>query len=196
MRTLKSIVVILLLVITDGYSQTDFNCRKQLGINIEVWNHTAPESLIGEPSESVERYVRARTWDRHVNYHPKKFDLKLIVINKDLIYQKPHSSLSSLKLNVSMSLKVGEDNIGEYPLNSKIVENQKLITNRVISSDDLNNSDKLEIWLKDIDFETFYNKYAKENHFINQVIFKINFETLDGSTACSYEYAFILNSPH
>ncbi len=170
------------------------DCSKELTANVEIWSNTGKENLIGEFSEVIkDEYVQCLNgWDRDNFPYPKKFDVKLKVVNNLLAYEqvKPQN-LSDFVLNVNLKLKVGQSPNSFYPLNSQIKENIEIVKDRTISEDDfIDHAIQLTIWKKNIPFEIFYKKYSEKGLFINQLVFEINFCDKNNEKLCSYEYVF------
>jgi len=174
------------------------NCSRVLEVSIEIWNYTGNENLIGNYYEKIEnKYVQNLTgWDKDNYPYPKKFDVKMNVQNNLLAYEQEKSSkINEYSLSIILKLKVSQSPNALYPLNSKIYENIEIVKGRVIKNEDFisqptERNHYIEIWKKDIPFETIYEKYKKQGFFINQLVFEINLIDKEKKNICNYEYIF------
>ena len=169
------------------------SCSEELRPVIEIWNHTGDEFIIGDWGKREDSYLKSDGWNTSDSPYPKKFDLKLIIVNNRILYDNPVSTIEDWHLSVRLRFKVGQNQNAVYPLNGKVFEGVDLIGDRLITNEDFTNSgqvlDHIEIWQRNIDIETFYHKYRNEGLFINQLIFDIHLTSKD-ENVCNYEYIF------
>jgi len=175
-------------------SQDDvLKCNKFINPEIEIWNHTGTNFVIGNWENREDKYLKSEGWDLEDFPFPKKFDLKLILINNLILYDNPIKRIGDWYLSVSVKFKVGQSRDAVYPLNAKVYDEIKLIKNRLITDINFSNKegkiDQIEIWRKDIELESFYYKYKSKRLFLNQLIFEIHLTSKQGGV-CNYEYIF------
>jgi hypothetical protein len=170
------------------------NCNQELEARIELWSHTGNKNLIGDFHEKFEdKYVQnLNGWDKDNYPYPKKFDVKIYVINNLLAYeQDTPRKLNDYTLDVTLRLNVGQSSDALYSLNSHIYENIEIIKEKTITNSDFKNKEfYLTLLEKDIPFEQFYKKYESKGCFINQFVFEIIFRSKNNEKLCSYEYVF------
>jgi hypothetical protein len=168
-------------------------CNNYLSPEIEIWNHTGSNYIIGDWGYKKDSYIKSNGWNLTDFPYPVKFDLKLIIVNNPILYENPSVKVGDNKLSVNLRLKVGQSEDAMYPLNSVIVENIQLINDKLISDADFKNGkqliDHIDIWRKDIAFSSLYTKYKSQGLFINQLIFEIHLINKN-SYSCNYEYVF------
>ena len=169
-------------------AETFHNCNNTLTPVVEVWNHNGKGYIIGNWGDKKDIYVKSNGWNSTNNPFPKAFDLKLKVINNDVLYDNPTPSLNPTSISLYMKLRVGENDDAIYPLNSKLVENVTLIKDKLITKGSFKNEDNINVWVQNIPIEPLYIKYKKTGLNINQLVFYITFNS-EGSH-CEYQYAF------
>jgi len=168
-------------------------CNKFINPVIEIWNHTGTDFIIGDWGKREDKYIKSKGWDLEEYPFPKKFDLKLILINNLILYDNPIKKIGDWYLSVSVKFKVGQSRDAVYPLNAKVYDEVRLIENRLITDENFNirekEMDQFIICRKNIELESLYNKYEKKGLFINQLIFEVHLTSKHGGF-CNYEYIF------
>lgn len=105
--------------------------------SIELFNNTSKDSIIGEPDDSYEGYVRSKPWSNDGPYPPKFFDLK---ISQKMAYD-----------SVLIEMNVVSEKNSQCLLKKNIIILNKLYYN------------KNYILVKDIKFEDIYNSFPSLN---------------------------------
>lgn len=166
---------------------------KDLSPVIEIWNHTGNDFIIDSWEKREDKYLKSEGWNLNDFPYPKKFDVKLVIVNNPILYDNPTFKIEDWFLSVNVKLKVGQNQDAAYLLNAMEYENIEVINNKLITDADFRSTgqavDHIEIWKKDIEFESFYSKYKSKGLFINQLIFEIHLIS-ESKIICNYEYIF------
>jgi hypothetical protein len=178
---------------------TDVNfpkCSGELSPVIEIWNHTGSNFIIGDWGQRDDIYLKSEGLNSSEYPYPKKFDLKLTIVNNPILFDNPNYKIQDWHLYLLIKYKVGQNQDAVYPLNAKILEPIEIINDKLITSEDFRNNgeitDHIDIWQKDIEFESNFLKYRNHGLFINQIVFEIRLIS-ESKDSCVYEYVFLMS---
>ncbi|NCT16356.1 MAG: hypothetical protein GW774_13970 [Flavobacteriales bacterium] len=168
-------------------------CNGDLSPVIEIWNHTGTNFIIGDWGKRNDNYLKSEGWNLSDFPYPKKFDLKLIIVNNPILFDNLTYKIGNWHLSLIVKFKVGQNQDAVYPLNSKIYDTIEVIKDTLITDADFRKkgelTDHIEILQNDVEFEFFYLKYRNKGLFLNQLVFEVLLISENKST-CIYEYVF------
>ena len=104
-------------------------------------------------------------------------------------------------VSIRMRFKVGQTPRASYPLNARVVEDISLLEQREITKEELIKTftdslgmthNEVEIWIKDVELESFYYKFEEQQLCINQIIFDIYIIDKEEENYCHYEHIFFM----
>jgi predicted small secreted protein len=168
--------------------------KRVLEPTIEVWSHTGNDYLIGSFAEKIEdKYEQNKSgWDKDNVPYPKSFDVKVSVQNNMLAYEQEKApSIDEYIMDVTLKLKVGQSPDATYPVNAKTYEEIEIVKDKHITNADFTDQKtSIEVWKKDVPFETFFKKYGNKGLFVNQLVFEVTLKDKSSKNVCNYEYIF------
>jgi hypothetical protein len=148
-------------------------CNEHLFPVVEVWNETVQGNLIETFQEGKikDGYFKSEGWDSDTWPYPKKFDLKLTVINNLLLYDNEEGEeLGDWKISVSMRLKTAQNADYLYPLNATVSLPIKLLEKHIEERDFTSDNESVDIWIKGIELEKHILESQAKERFINALI--------------------------
>lgn len=154
---------------------------------IEISCNPRNENLIGKFEEIYsDTFIQSNGWNIDFYPYPKKFDLKLKLINEECIYDNAQKNfIEQINLDLFFYFVITEDANCEYLLNPKYKDTIYLLRSEKVIID----SCVTIRWFRSINLEKYYLKFIDNGYFISKIVIntKINND-------CFYEYSFQMRS--
>jgi hypothetical protein len=188
---LKSIT---LLLINFGNPEID-SCRDSSieAINpiIQIWYHTGNKYLINSSvEETKDKYIHSQPWSSHGPYPPKKFDVKIILIDEEFSETgKLSESAQDLLISIKMKYRAGEEIGSRYLLNPIETGWTEILRERLIKRSRFNKEGEYSFFIHDIEHEKYDSDFGKRGYFLSQIVFLITI--LDVKRKCKKVYEHI-----
>jgi len=155
---------------------------------IEIWSHTGNKYLIHSVEPIKDQYNLSKGWSIHGPYPPKKFDVKLLLIDEGFD-NKRAKDFEKFSISVMLKFRAGQDGNSRYMLNPTETKQIEVLKNRIVKQDDFKNGET-SIWIKNIEFEKHYLEFEKQAQNLNQIIFFITITNINSQVKYLYEYLY------
>lgn len=154
---------------------------------VEIWYNGGNKNLIGNFYETFkDTFLKSDGWNRDYYPFPKKYDIKLIFIDNDKVYDHEDSISSNKRVLVNayfyyvLGRHVSVDYVDvNYLLNPIKSDTHQIVTNQLIIIDDTIKY----LWKKNIDLEKDYLIFNERGYYISRIVFNIII-----NDSCLYEY--------